>query len=120
MIHSFGKAEKLKRKKHIQEAFLYGKSITHFPIKLIYAPIADEAVHKCGVSVPKRNFKKAVDRNRIKRQMREAYRLNKDQIENTDQHYALMFIFISRKKEEYADIYDSIQEILKVFNKKIK
>lgn len=120
MTHRFGKAEKLKRKKHIQEVFLHGKSITHFPIKLIYHPLAEEQVHKCGVSVPKRNFKRAVDRNRIKRQMREAYRLNKNPLETVDQKYALMFIFISRNAEEYAVIHNSIKEILKTFNKKIK
>ena len=79
MNQNYPTIEKLKSKKLLDALFSSGKKINGFPIKLVYKPLdfEDDCLIKVGVSVPKRNFKKAVDRNRIKRLMREAYRLNK-------------------------------------------
>jgi ribonuclease P protein component len=76
---SYNKFEKLKSRKQIELLFAKGKSISAFPVKVFYLPIDHTPLHpvQVGVGVSARNFKKAVDRNTIKRRMREAYRLHK-------------------------------------------
>lgn len=74
----FGKREKLKSRKLIEELFLTGQSFPLFPLRVTYRFFSSgESGIQVGVTVSKRYFKKAVDRNRIKRLMREAYRLEK-------------------------------------------
>jgi ribonuclease P protein component len=77
--YSFSKEEHLCRKKLIDELFARGSSFGLYPLRLIWlpAPAATTAPPQVLVSVSKRNFKRAVDRNYFKRLMREAYRLNK-------------------------------------------
>jgi ribonuclease P protein component len=76
---SYNRFEKLKSRKQIELLFAKGKSISAFPVKVFYLPVDHTPVHpvQVGVGVSARNFKKAVDRNTIKRRMREAYRLHK-------------------------------------------
>jgi ribonuclease P protein component len=76
---SYNKFEKLKSRKQIELLFAQGKSISSFPVKVFYLPVENTPEHpvQVGVGVSARNFKKAVDRNTIKRRMREAYRLHK-------------------------------------------
>jgi ribonuclease P protein component len=76
---SYNKFEKLKSRKQIELLFAKGKSISTFPVKVFYLPVDHTPIHpvQVGVGVSARNFKKAVDRNTIKRRMREAYRLHK-------------------------------------------
>ena len=76
---SYNKFEKLKSRKQIELLFAKGKTIAAFPVKVFYLPIDRTPLHpvQVGVGVSARNFKKAVDRNTIKRRMREAYRLHK-------------------------------------------
>ena len=78
MRFTFRKHEKLKSRKLIGKLFEEGKSVKKFPLRLVYLQTEHTSDSKiqAGFSVPKRNFKRAVDRNRIKRLMREAYRLN--------------------------------------------
>jgi ribonuclease P protein component len=77
--YTFGKAERLSRKKWIQELFDKGSSFNFYPYRILLLPHPDPSAASSQVmfSVSKRLFKKAVDRNKIKRRMREAYRLNK-------------------------------------------
>ncbi len=74
---TFPAREKLKHRKSIQCLFDKGRHITISPLKVIYLLTDEESIPKFSVSVPKKYFSKAVDRNRIKRQVRECYRLNK-------------------------------------------
>ena len=69
MDTSYSKKEKLKSKKLIEKMFVEGRSISAFPLRLVYleTPFNDGVTIKTGVSVSKRHFKRAVDRNRIKR-----------------------------------------------------
>lgn len=115
MSETFPFSEKLKSKIIIDKLFTEGNNLKQFPLKLIYLPINNPEITTCktGVSVPKRNFKKAVDRNYLKRLMREAFRKNKYLVEsNLKQNYALMFIYTSRKKHEYQEISDCIVQLL--------
>lgn len=74
----FGRREKLKSRKQIENLFLHGKNFASFPLRITYLFLpSDEPGAQVGVTVGKRFFKKAVERNRIKRLLREAYRLQK-------------------------------------------
>jgi ribonuclease P protein component len=75
---AFPKAERLKSRKQIDVLFAKGKHLPSFPVRLIYQlSDAGESGVQAGFTASKKNFKKAVDRNRIKRLLREAYRLQK-------------------------------------------
>ena len=120
MSFSFGKAEKLKSKKLIGRLFEEGKSITIFPLKLIYLPVDDDqkVKIKTGVSVPKKNFKSAVHRNRIKRLMRESYRLNKHLIfNNIEGNFAFLILYLGKELPQYRDVEASLQRIIGKFVK---
>ena len=83
MSFSYNKENKLKQKKVIDRLFSSGESVGQYPLRLVYItddPINDGAF-KIGVSVSKRYFKKAVERNKIKRLIREAFRLQKPHVE---------------------------------------
>ena len=74
-----------------------------------------------GVSVPKRNFKKAVDRNRIKRLLRETYRKQKQVVYNTiDKPYVYMISYIGKEKCTYDEIELKMNQLLKAFVAQIK
>ncbi|MGB3586827.1 MAG: ribonuclease P protein component [Tunicatimonas sp.] len=113
MRQTFPKQEKLTHKKRIGELFREGKSVVLYPIRFIYLPVADQDHHQVLFSVPKRNFKRAVDRNRIKRQMREAYRLHKHLIPynpSDNVHFLLGYIYIGKQKTLYQRIETKIKE----------
>lgn len=99
MSYAFGKKEKLKSDKLITKLFDEGASISDFPLRLFYvqADFPEDVVFKVAVSVSKRNIKKAIDRNRIKRLLREAYRLNRSHFfNNSDRQYALMILYLGK------------------------
>ncbi|WP_242203283.1 ribonuclease P protein component [Aestuariivivens insulae] len=107
MAYTFPKKEKLKSKKLIEQLFSEGKSVTAFPLRLVFLETALEhnVTAQTGVSVSKRLFKKAVDRNRIKRLMREAYRLNKAHyFNNITTQYAFMILYIGKEKPNFIDV----------------
>ena len=83
MSLSYNKGDKLKQKKIIDRLFSSGESVNQYPLRLVYitnTPTNDGSI-KMAVSVSKRHFKKAVERNKIKRLIRETFRLHKPHIE---------------------------------------
>jgi ribonuclease P protein component len=122
MQNTFKKEEKLKKSKLITQLFAEGKSITEFPIKLIYLQVDHNSPYKiqAGVSAAKRKFSKAVDRNKIKRLLREVYRKNKYliyQSEHTKKHI-FMFIYQGKKEIEYKILEEKMIIILQKFLEK--
>jgi ribonuclease P protein component len=107
MNFTYPKNEKLKSKITIGLLFTEGKSVSKYPLRLVYkAGSFDESEKiKMGVSVSKKNFKKAVDRNYFKRVLRETYRLNKHLlIDNLEQPHAFMFFYQTKDRLTYAEI----------------
>lgn len=107
---------RLKSKKIIDKLFQEGKSYFSYPIKLVYLPLKDkdgEYGIQYTVSVSKRIFKKAVDRNRVKRQMREAIRLNLTDIIDAESSsfLAMMFIYVGKEKLEYGTIENGVKKL---------
>ncbi|MEA1786589.1 ribonuclease P protein component [Arenibacter sp. GZD96] len=97
---TFPKEEKLKSKKGIELLFSEGKSISSFPLKLIYIPTTtpQKAPVQTGVAVSKKRFKSAVTRNRIKRLLRESYRLHKHIIfNNIEGKFAFLFLYLGKE-----------------------
>ena len=107
MKASYSNREKLKSKKLIEQLFSEGKSVSAFPLRLMFIETSfDEDVRlKVGVSVSKKKFKKAVDRNKIKRLLREVYRLNKNvYFNNITTQYALMILYIGSDKPDFQSL----------------
>lgn len=116
MSEHFKKCEKLKSKKSFDQLFSEGKSVKAFPLRLVYVPLGEGSeCHKIGVSAPKRSFKRAVDRNRLKRLMREAFRKNKFLIDNTSTKYALLFLYTGKTIEPYDCLFSAVEKILHKF-----
>jgi ribonuclease P protein component len=107
MNFTYPKNEKLKSKITIGLLFTEGKSVSKYPLRLVYNPVnlnADEKI-KIGVSVSKKHFKKAVDRNYFKRVLRETYRLNKHLlIDQLDQPYSFMLFYQTKERLSYQEI----------------
>lgn len=114
----YPKKEKLKKKKHIDLLFSEGRSVSKYPLRLVYVPVKDSDVAlEMGVSVSKRYFKKAVDRNYFKRVLRECYRLNKGLlIDNLTQPYAMMFFYQTKDRLTYKEIEIKTLELFTKFN----
>jgi ribonuclease P protein component len=118
MNNTLGKKERLKSRKLIGRLFEEVTSIKNFPFRLVYLSTEITSVFsvKASFSVPKRNFKKAVDRNRIKRLIREAYRLEKKNVfKGSNFHCAFMITFIGKKEPVFPDVQEKIKELLKLF-----
>lgn len=122
MKFTYQKKERLKNQKLIEKLFLEGKSISVFPLRMIYIQFdfEDKSKLKTGVSVSKRNFKKAVDRNRIKRLLREAYRLNKPEyFNNITTSYALMILYIGKDATDFDTVNSKLKLLFSTFIEKI-
>ena len=113
LSHRLGKRERLSGHKQIDALFGGGsQSVTVYPIRAVYRLSAcseSQPPVRLLVSVPKRHFKHAVDRNRVKRQLREAYRLQKQVLHEAmqaheGQELLLAFIWLSDQHEETARI----------------
>ena len=106
MEFKYPKQEKLKSKNTIDLLFSEGKSVSKYPLRLVYVENpSEEDVLKFGVSVSKKYFKKAVHRNYFKRVLRECYRLNKHLLlENIEKKYAIMFFYQTKERLSYQEI----------------
>ena len=104
---TLSKEERICSKKLINELFTgNGRSMTAFPLRVVFMKrtiVDDQPRAAMLVSVPKRYFKHAVDRNRVKRQVREAFRRNKSIITQnlTDDHEAVAMAFVWLTNEKF-------------------
>ncbi|HLW31251.1 MAG TPA: ribonuclease P protein component [Aequorivita sp.] len=120
MQKKFPKKQKLKSAKTIENLFLEGKTHSKYPLKVFFLPKPHPMVGKVSIesnlaafAVPKRSFKSAVDRNRIKRQLREVYRLNKHRLnEKLAGKFVLLFLFLGKEKPKYAELEKAMTNLL--------
>jgi len=113
---TFEKAERLSSEKSIQELFEKGSSFYLYPFKVVYIAGKDP-VHQVMMSVPSRNFKRAVDRNLIKRRVREAYRLQKEIISTCPQKGVFSFIYTAKEILPFAEIKNKLFLVLEKIKK---
>lgn len=117
MDFRFPKKEKLKSAKTIEKLFLEGKTHSKFPIKIFFLPQENTEISQAAFAVPKRNFKSAVDRNRVKRQLREAYRLNKQMLDEINgRKFVMLFLYLGKTKPQYAEVEKAMVKLLKNLN----
>lgn len=114
---TFKKEERLCSKKTIDKLFADGESFLAYPLKVVFLknPVGLKSPVQAAFSVGKRNFKHAVQRNRIKRLMRETYRLNKSILSekiNTGQ-LAIFFIFIGKTVPKYPEVDKGMKNAIK-------
>ena len=123
----FNKEERLKRRKIIGSLFKKGTSIKAYPLKLIWlkTPLpSDKFPIQFTVTVPRRAFSKAVARNRLRRRIKESYRLNKhllyQELEDSKDQFAFIVIYIARETMSFEDIDRAMEKIILRFLEKIK
>ena len=106
----FRKSERLANKKLIAALFAEGKTFScpPFTVRYLHIPDQDAGPHQVLISVSKRNFKRAVDRNKIKRQVREAYRLHKHLLSELPNTYAIAYIYTFKKMMPNKDLEDKL------------
>ena len=126
---TLGKEERLKSRKQIEQLFDKGKSIVITPFRVYF--LIDEMLNaqrsmfnvQFGVGVSARNFKKAVDRNRIKRLTREAWRLQKNEIakktKEAQRQLNVFFIYTGKELPDFTTVKDKVAIALKKLADKI-
>ena len=119
--YQLGKNNRLKSRKAIDLLFKDGKSFNTFPFRIIYQFLLVDVVTKAenlqaGFSASKRNFKKAVHRNRIKRLMRETYRLQKNELEQLllkkNKRLAIFILYTGKEVPDYDLVNEKMNLIL--------
>lgn len=137
--HTLSKAEKLKSRKQIDELFASGKGFTAYPVKVMYKLVDSKelivgsegvlppttnhqpSTIQIGVTASSRNFKHAVDRNRIKRLLREAYRHQKHEliqvVEAKGLQVSVFFIYLDKTLPTFEMLDDKMRYCLKRLRK---
>jgi ribonuclease P protein component len=116
--YTFKKEEKLKSRKAIEQLFKEGRSFSNFPFKMIWNFDDNQTAElQAGFTVSSKQFKKAVDRNRIKRLMREAYRLQKSELQQQlkarGEHMAVFFIYVGNGLPDHSFIFTKAGKAIK-------
>lgn len=112
--NTFGKTERLKSRKSIDQLFKEGQRFNVGMIRVFYNTVEQSGV-RAGVGVSARLFKKAVDRNRIKRQLREAYRLQKQALAlsaTTTKGLDLFLIYTAKDFTDFQELYQAVAKAL--------
>ncbi|HEU4573906.1 MAG TPA: ribonuclease P protein component [Chitinophagaceae bacterium] len=114
---TLGKQERLKSRKLLEQVFREGKVFSQFPFKVFYIPVSHKQRLMFGVGVSRKHFKKATDRNRIKRLVREAYRVQKKELLHTlemkNRQLAVFFIYTGKDLPDFGLAAEKTSVVLK-------
>ena len=118
--YTLGKKERLSSKILIERLFSGGsKSFPAFPLRVVYMPVEpseQDAAASILISVPKKRFKRAVKRNLVKRQVREAYRKNKhlllDALASRNKRLVIAFIWLDNNIHSSAEVEEKVKKLL--------
>jgi ribonuclease P protein component len=115
--NTYPKDEKLKSRTTIDLLFTAGKSVSKYPLRLVYVPQPEPGSStQMGVSVSKKYFKKATDRNYFKRVLRETYRHHKGILyQNLDKPYAFMFLYQTKDRLSFEEINTKTVQLFEKF-----
>lgn len=124
----FPKREHLKSKSAIENLYANGSSVTAFPLRAVFLSSKAEPGAPTAailISVAKRRFRHAVDRNLMKRRIREAYRLNKqpfiDELQNSDKQMAVAILYIDNRHSSTQFLHRKMQKLLSsIIEKELK
>lgn len=127
---TFPKAEKLKSEKRIAQLFREGNSVMAYPIRAVWLAgklvvgKSEEKKVQVAVSVPKRVFKTAVERNRLKRQIREAWRLQKhlfkEKLPPDSPPISMMLIYVAKEKLSFLEIEGGVRKLIRKFSQPVQ
>ena len=121
--YTLSKEERLSWKRYIDLLFAKGQSFVAFPLRVVYLPV-EESVAPVSilVSVPKKKFKRAVKRNLIKRQVREAYRIHKytlvDPLTIQSKHLLVAFLYLDKETHPFSMIEKAMVKALGILSNK--
>lgn len=123
--HTFSRGERLKNHNILSRLFTEGQSVKLYPLRLVWMPVKktlSEYPVQFSLSVPKRKFRKASDRNPLRRRIREAYRLNKhmlyEHLGETEPQYAFMVIYMANEPLPFSTIHRAMQGLMAKWLKK--
>ncbi len=136
MNFRFNRTERLKSEKVISQLFKKGQSFSCYPLRLVYmeipplsksADLSALSPIQFSLSVPKKNFKHAVDRNVLRRRVREAYRLQKHEFylflqsspTFSEKKFAFMVIYTAKEPLPYADIQKGMRKMITKFKQEL-
>lgn len=122
MKQTLGKQERLKSKILLGKLYKEGNSVKKFPLRMVFIQAEHTSNYpaQVGVSVPKRNFKKAVSRNKLKRLLRETYRKQKHIVYNAiEEPYVFMISYIGKEELAYFELETKMEQLLHAFIEKI-
>lgn len=117
--YTFTKAERLKSQKRISRIFKHRQSVGAYPLRVFWAETEHQSDSPAATafSVSKKNFKRAVKRNRFKRLMREVHRLNKHQLYNAleqqEKTLDLMLVYVGKEEHNFAMIEKKYGRLIK-------
>ncbi len=117
--NNFTKKERLSRKSVIERLYAEGRSVAAFPLRAVYLPLEPEDGEPAAsvlISVSKKRFRHAVDRNLVKRRLREAYRLNKhsfiDAMQQNGCRMAVSILYLDKEHHSYRHLQARLKKLL--------
>lgn len=123
---TLSKEERLSWKRYIDLLFEKGQSFVAFPLRVIYLPVEQEmpAASSILISVSKKKFKRAVKRNKVKRQVREAYRLQKPELithlEDRNKNLLIAFLYLDKEIHPHTTIEKAMRKTIALLKEKIE
>lgn len=122
--YTLSKEERLSWKRYIDLLFAKGQSFVAFPLRVVYLPVEEESLVPVSIliSVPKKRFRRAVKRNLIKRQIREAYRVRKydliDPLVKKNKRMLVAFLYLDKEIRSFVEMEKAMTKALTVLSSK--